>query len=59
MDLIAFAVLLLVGTFLLLTNVSIYQQYRQGDTLVYGGATLVFSTVLTVAYYTSLIILAF
>ncbi len=59
MDFIALTVLLWVGTFLVLADVNLYKQYRQGDTLLYGKATVAFAVILTVAYYASLFILAF
>lgn len=57
MEFIAVAVLLVVGALLIVADFTIYNLYRQGDTLIMGTKVLAAATFLTVAYFVSIAVL--
>jgi hypothetical protein len=54
MEFIAAAVLLLVGVFLVLSDISMIQQVNNGETAIFDKKVVVVWTAIIVAYYLSL-----
>lgn len=58
MDLIAGAVLSLIGTVFIKTVLGVYAQVKLGtDVLAYNERTLIWSIIITLIYYTAVIVL--